>query len=104
MWSFGCIMAELYNGIPIFPGENERDQLNYMMEYLGVPSHELILYSKKRSLFFDDNLVPLQTPNSRGKIRMPNTKKLERFLRGADPNFIDFVSVKLKVNIEMSNI
>jgi len=23
MWSFGCIMAELYIGYPIFPGENE---------------------------------------------------------------------------------
>jgi dual specificity tyrosine-phosphorylation-regulated kinase 2/3/4 len=23
MWSFGCIMAELYMGYPIFPGENE---------------------------------------------------------------------------------
>jgi len=23
MWSFGCIMAEMYMGYPIFPGENE---------------------------------------------------------------------------------
>ena len=23
MWSFGCIMAELYMGYPVFPGENE---------------------------------------------------------------------------------
>lgn len=25
MWSFGCIVAELYTGYPIFPGENEVD-------------------------------------------------------------------------------
>jgi len=25
MWSFGCIMAELYMGYPIFPGENEQE-------------------------------------------------------------------------------
>lgn len=25
MWSFGCIIAELYTGYPIFPGENETD-------------------------------------------------------------------------------
>ena len=25
MWSFGCILAELYTGYPIFPGENEMD-------------------------------------------------------------------------------
>ncbi len=23
MWSFGCILAELYVGFPLFPGENE---------------------------------------------------------------------------------
>ena len=23
IWSFGCILAELYLGYPIFPGENE---------------------------------------------------------------------------------
>jgi dual specificity tyrosine-phosphorylation-regulated kinase 2/3/4 len=25
MWSFGCILAELYAGYPLFPGENEQD-------------------------------------------------------------------------------
>jgi serine/threonine protein kinase len=23
MWSFGCILAELFTGYPLFPGENE---------------------------------------------------------------------------------
>jgi serine/threonine protein kinase len=25
MWSFGCIIAELFTGSPLFPGENELD-------------------------------------------------------------------------------
>jgi len=25
MWSFGCIMAEMYTGYPILPGESEND-------------------------------------------------------------------------------
>lgn len=25
MWSFGCILAELFTGIPIFPGESEQE-------------------------------------------------------------------------------
>ncbi len=25
MWSFGCILAELYSGYPLFPGESETD-------------------------------------------------------------------------------
>lgn len=27
MWSFGCILVELYTGFPLFPGESEEDQL-----------------------------------------------------------------------------
>jgi len=25
MWSFGCILAELYTGCPLFAGENETE-------------------------------------------------------------------------------
>ena len=102
MWSFGCIMAELYAGIPIFPGENERDQLNYIMEYLGVPSNNLLSCSKNRNNFFDEKNIPFQIPNSRGKIRYPSTKKIDKFLRGSDENFINFVSVRISNLLEMS--
>ncbi|KAG2459887.1 DYRK4 kinase, partial [Polypterus senegalus] len=32
MWSLGCILAELYSGYPLFPGENEGEQLACIME------------------------------------------------------------------------
>lgn len=32
MWSLGCIMAELHTGYPLFPGENEVEQLACIME------------------------------------------------------------------------
>ncbi|EAA12191.4 AGAP007847-PA, partial [Anopheles gambiae str. PEST] len=41
MWSLGCILAELYTGYPLFPGENEVEQLACIMEILGVPSKEV---------------------------------------------------------------
>ena len=37
IWSLGCIIAELYSGYPLFPGENEQEQLACIMEVLGVP-------------------------------------------------------------------
>jgi serine/threonine protein kinase len=52
MWSLGCIIAELYTGIPLFPGENEQEQLACIMEVLGVPDMELIQLSERRHLFF----------------------------------------------------
>ena len=52
MWSLGCIMAELYTGFPIFPGENEQEQLACIMEVLGVPDKDFISRSSRKRLFF----------------------------------------------------
>lgn len=35
MWSFGCIMAELYIGLPIFPGNSHYDQIYKIFNVLG---------------------------------------------------------------------
>ena len=35
MWSFGAIIAELYIGLPIFPGNCEFDQLRKIIQVLG---------------------------------------------------------------------
>ncbi|CAE7928741.1 DYRK4 [Symbiodinium sp. KB8] len=42
MWSFGCILAELYTGYPLFPGENEVEQLACIMEFFGVPPAKIL--------------------------------------------------------------
>jgi len=52
MWSLGCILAELYTGFPIFPGENEQEQLSCIMEVLGVPEKEYVNRSSRKKLFF----------------------------------------------------
>ena len=35
------------------------------------------------------------TPSSRGKIRKPGSKNLEEILECDDPNFIDFIRVRI---------
>jgi serine/threonine protein kinase len=52
MWSLGCILAELFTGFPIFPGENEQEQLSCIMEVLGVPDKEFVNRSTRKKLFF----------------------------------------------------
>ena len=37
IFALGCIIAELYNFYPLFPGANETDQLNKMVKILGTP-------------------------------------------------------------------
>ena len=41
MWSFACILVELYNGLPLFPGENEHEQMACFIECLGMPPTSL---------------------------------------------------------------
>ncbi|OBZ83906.1 Serine/threonine-protein kinase ppk15 [Choanephora cucurbitarum] len=40
MWSFGCIVAELFLGLPLFPGSSEYNQLSRIIETAGtIPDH-----------------------------------------------------------------
>ncbi len=43
MWSYGCILIELFYGYPLFAGEDEAEQLAIIMEYFGVPSKSMLL-------------------------------------------------------------
>lgn len=100
MWSFGCILAELANGYPIFPGESEVEQMCCLMEYLGVPPRSLVDRGSRKKNFFELNGMPKLPANSRGKVRKPATKDLSSFLRVSAANindpesglFVDFVA------------
>lgn len=48
----GCILAELYTGYPLFPGENEVEQLACIMEIIGLPPYEVLMRAARRKLFF----------------------------------------------------
>ncbi|KAL2921409.1 Dual specificity protein kinase YAK1-like protein [Bienertia sinuspersici] len=43
MWSFGCIVAELFLGLPLFPGASEFDLLRRMIRILGFGTSGQIL-------------------------------------------------------------
>ncbi|GFE54233.1 CMGC CDK kinase [Babesia ovis] len=40
IWSVGCIFAEMINGVPLFPGVSEQDQLKRIFKVLGSPNVE----------------------------------------------------------------
>ncbi|KAJ2616894.1 glycogen synthase kinase 3 [Coemansia sp. RSA 1365] len=42
IWSAGCVMAELMQGQPLFPGESGIDQLVEIIKVLGTPTREQI--------------------------------------------------------------
>ncbi|KAG7035602.1 ppk15, partial [Cucurbita argyrosperma subsp. argyrosperma] len=53
MWSFGCIVAELFLGLPLFPGASEFDLLRRMIDILGgQPPDYMLKEAKHTSKFF----------------------------------------------------
>ncbi|KAJ5357403.1 hypothetical protein N7541_004561 [Penicillium brevicompactum] len=92
MWSLGCILAELFTGYPIFPGENEQEQLACIMEVFGPPEKHLIEKSSRKKLFFDSLGKPRLTVSSKGRRRRPSSKELRQALKCDDEAFLDFIT------------
>ncbi|CAG2221099.1 DYRK2_3_4 [Mytilus edulis] len=91
MWSFGCILAELYTGYPLFPGENEVEQLACIMEVMGLPPNNVLEQATRRRLFFDSKGNPRSITNSKGKKRRVGSKDLQQAVKTSDANFLDFI-------------
>ncbi|KAG2228842.1 hypothetical protein INT48_000963 [Thamnidium elegans] len=53
MWSFGCIVAELYLGLPIFPGSSEYNQLTRIIEAVGNIPDYMIVSGKHGHRYFN---------------------------------------------------
>ena len=93
MWSFGCILYELYIGYPLFPGEDEKEHMAMIMEVKGVPPRSVLARATRRKVFFDDDYQPILVANSKGKVRLPNNKNLTSLLNCNDKDFVDFIDV-----------
>ncbi|KAE8679024.1 YAK1-related protein 1 isoform 4 [Hibiscus syriacus] len=52
MWSFGCIVAELFLGLPLFPGASEFDLLRRMIKILGSQPPDYVLKEAKNTIKF----------------------------------------------------
>ncbi|GFY78442.1 dual specificity tyrosine-phosphorylation-regulated kinase 2 [Trichonephila inaurata madagascariensis] len=91
MWSLGCILSELQTGMPLFPGENEADQLACIMEVLGPPPSVVLELASRRRLFFDSKGNPRCITNSKGKKRRPGSRPLSTALNTDDLDFVDFI-------------
>ncbi len=66
MWSFGCILAELATGRPLFPALDENELLEFFLLIIGRPAQNMILNAKKKHKFFhSDNYTIIPSPKSR---------------------------------------
>ena len=82
-WSIGCIMGELVDGNPLFPGENEIDQLNCIQKILGKFNDEQINLFYKNPLFNGKNLDDVGKPETLEKRYLGKLSKVAiSFMKG----------------------
>ena len=102
IWSLGRILAELYTGEPLFPGNNEQEQLELIMEICGIPSSSVIDRSRKKDHYFDVDYSPFLIEDEElGILRIPESRKLEDVVQCQDENFLDFIRMCLELDPEL---
>lgn len=87
IWSLGCIVAEMVIGLPIFPGENEVDQMACITEVIGSAPQSMVDLSKRRKMFFDQFGNPRMKKSKMG----PASKTMAQACDDDDPQFIEFM-------------
>lgn len=92
MWSFGCILVELYTGLPIFPAENEKELISCIAEVLGEPNYETISNGNRSFMYFTKEGKIISHKNRKGIRRVPGGRNLRKILKGADEDFIALIS------------
>ncbi|CAH1370072.1 unnamed protein product [Tenebrio molitor] len=84
MWSLGCILVEMHTGEPLFSGANEIDQMNKIVEVLGMPPKSLLDQANKTRKFFEklpsDGRYVLKKAKDGKKYKLPGTRRLHDIL------------------------
>lgn len=85
VWALGCLMAEISNGLPLFPGESDVDQLVHIIRSLGSVTPRMNELVKRNPLF--------------GGVKLPDyneSDSLDRKLVGLDPLAVDVIKSCLR--------
>jgi dual specificity tyrosine-phosphorylation-regulated kinase 2/3/4 len=96
IWGLGCILFELYKGVPIFQGVNEHDQLCKIVEILGEVPRDMVEACKRKNVFFEEN--GLLRDKISGNLIKPGSKSVAGLIKNAEKSFIDFLLDCLKIH------
>ena len=91
MWGVGCVLFEIATLFPLFPGDNEIDQMKKIQNILGPPSEDVINLYKQNS-FDKENQKSLDI-NIKGK-------GFEKYLSHCNELFINLLKKLLVYNPE----
>uniref|UniRef100_A0A8C2AKJ6 dual-specificity kinase n=1 Tax=Cyprinus carpio TaxID=7962 RepID=A0A8C2AKJ6_CYPCA len=83
MWSLGCILVEMHTGEPLFSGANEVDQMNKVVEVLGIPPNHIMDLAPKARKFFEklsDGTWSIKKTKDGKRYKPPASRKLHAIL------------------------
>lgn len=104
MWSFGCVIAELFTGSPLLPGRTELEQIGLVLELFGAPASSYIVGERKKLMqlikFNGRSLDPLVAdPAFGGQARIPvDERKIKKTL------LYSLFNIEGKVNLQFLNL
>jgi dual specificity tyrosine-phosphorylation-regulated kinase 2/3/4 len=89
IWSFGCMLAEMTIGHPLFAGNDEMEQMQLLMEVLGVPPRDMIDGCKRKKTFFRPDGRPLRSKTHQR--RKAGGRSLKDVTRLTDDLLLDLI-------------
>ena len=87
-WSIGCLMGEMANGNALFPGDNQINQLEYIIKLLGNLPENLVKCYNNNPNFNTNELLKVDKPETLEK----------RFGQILDSDAIDFMKCLLELD------
>ena len=89
IWSYGCLLVEIYTGKVLFEAEDEDELIMMIISLIGLPHKKLIKHSPRANNYFDEDGIPLR----------PYEKKSLKDMTGIDDRYLlDLISQCLKWN------
>lgn len=64
VWAVGCIFTEVSNGMPLFPGESDLDQLAHLMRCFGKITNRMVQIFRRNPLYVSAELPPANVTES----------------------------------------
>lgn len=61
IWSYGCLLCEMFTGKPLFEAFDEEELMCLMISMLGIPPKSILKTAKRAKYYFDENFELLDT-------------------------------------------
>ncbi|OHT09883.1 hypothetical protein TRFO_04423 [Tritrichomonas foetus] len=91
IWGFGCILAELITGQPLFPADDKYELMEMFVSIFGKPPRAMIEKSPYKNILFHPDGSSKRPPNSQIR-RLPlMPTNLQAVTHIADKNLIDLL-------------